>query len=168
MKNKLSLNSKTPKPRVRFVSPPKPHTPVDELARQYVSFKEQEKSAGVQAEQVNAQIKELAARQGKLEGKSKLLYGNRYVIGFSETAPAPVVDVEKLRKLVKFEHFKYCTKTVVVVNEQHLVELVESDVIPREKFLKCLVDSGKSPTKRVYVASLADHKRNQQKSKDAQ
>ncbi len=158
--------------RVKIVTKPKPNPTsfeqeVDDLAADYLLHKDKAKSEESRAQDVNKAIKEFAEVSGKAEDKSKLCYGRKYVIGYSESAPAEKLDVERMSKALPPALFIRCIEQVPVPNEELVMELVQSKQISRKQFLNCLTTGNKEPVRRVYVAPISQHKAFKRKQKEA-
>jgi hypothetical protein len=118
----------------------------DDLGHRYLTAKAEESVFAGMAAEANLRIKGLAQCWGKPVDNERLIEGKTYVVGYT-TVPNYDINEEKIRALVDEETAKKLFPPAL--DKMVLSKLVETGVISRKEFAKCI--KPKEPTLRIIV-----------------
>ncbi len=127
----------------------------DAFGDEYSARFEELKLLSNQQEITKTRIKVYADKNGKKMGKSVVIVGKKWVVGFSIAEYKPTINLDKVKKTLRPALVERCSKTIRVIDEKAIMDLVQSGAISKKEFLK-LLDT-KPASERVLVKTVGQY-----------
>jgi len=136
----------------------------DELGISYVEVAAEAKDVYGRKEKIALKIKDFASRKGTVVGKQTIVIGRKYVVGFTTPEASKEIDYKKLLLL------QPDLKDVIfslMPDPDKVEKAVAEGVISKQLLAKCLKESDKELSDRVYVATKTKFDEDQAKNQEA-
>ena len=108
----------------------------DQLGLEYEQYHNQREAAANALSGTAETIKAFAANYGVEEGKSKLVEGRHFFVGFVQKEMSPKIDEKKAKLLLNPAQIRKVSEEVI--SESKLIAAVKKGIVSRETFKRLL------------------------------